>query len=81
VVSNRKGQEGRVVSSEAALAGILALLVEEREERTKGDKNAEKIEVMLSNAGLSNENIAAVTGKQPDAVRMTLARAKSKRTK
>lgn len=61
------------------MAGILALLIEEREERTKGDKNAEKIEVLLSKAGLSNEDIAAVTGKQPDAVRMTIARAKPKK--
>jgi DNA-directed RNA polymerase specialized sigma24 family protein len=82
VAPNRRGQEKRVLSSEAAMTGILALLVEEREERTKDDKAAEKIEVLLSKAGLSNEDISAVTGKQPSAVRMTISRAKpKKRTK
>jgi tRNA(His) 5'-end guanylyltransferase len=36
------------------MAGVLALLIEEREERTKGDKSAEKIELLLAKAGLSN---------------------------
>lgn len=81
MASNRKDQEQSVVSTEAAMAGILALLVEAREERMKGDKNAEKIEILLSVAGLSNENISAVTGKQANAIRMTIARAKQKRAK
>jgi tRNA(His) 5'-end guanylyltransferase len=78
VATNRTGGEKRVISPEAAMAGILALLVEEREERLKGDKNAEKVEVLLSKAGLSNEDIAAATGKQADAVRMAIARTKAK---
>lgn len=66
------------ISAEAAMAGILALLIEEREERKKGDKDAEKIELVLSKAGLSNDDIAAVTGKQTSAVRMAISRTKAK---
>lgn len=69
------------ISAEAAMAGILALLIEEREERKKGDKDAEKIEVILSKAGLSNDDIAAVTGKQSDAVRMAISRTEKAKPK
>jgi antitoxin component HigA of HigAB toxin-antitoxin module len=68
-----------VISQESALAGILALLIDAREARTGKDKDPEKIELLLSRAGLSNEDIAAVTGKRPDAIRMAIARAKPKR--
>jgi hypothetical protein len=69
------------ISAEAAMAGILALLIEEREERKKGDKDADKIEAILSKAGLSNDDIAAVTGKQSDAVRMAISRTKKAKPK
>lgn len=79
MATKRTGQERQVLPSEVALAGILALLIEEREERGREGKSAEKIEVLLSKAGLSNEEIAAVTGKQPSAVRMAVSRAKPKK--
>lgn len=62
----------------AAMAGILALLADERESRTKGDKSAEKTEVLLANAGVPIDGIAAATGKKRDAVRMAISRAKGR---
>ncbi|MEX2645050.1 MAG: hypothetical protein WD249_02185 [Gaiellaceae bacterium] len=66
------------IPSGAAMAGILALLVDERETRIKSDKDAPKTEVLLANAGLSIEDIAAVMGKKYDAIRVSLSRSRSK---
>lgn len=71
-------QDRSAIAAEKALAGILALLVEDRDKRASGDKDATKTEVLLASAGLSNEDIAAVTGKNADAVRMAIKRAKAK---
>jgi DNA-directed RNA polymerase specialized sigma24 family protein len=65
------------VSSEAALAGILALLADEREARIEGDKAGTKTEILLAGAGLAAPEIAALMGKKPDAVRKTLQRGRS----
>lgn len=77
--SKRDSSRLHVIPQEAALAGILALLIDAREARIEDEKDPEKIEVLLSRAGLSNDDIAAVTGKRSDAVRMTIARAKPKK--
>ena len=74
----RKSPEKHQVAPEAALAGILALLVNEREDRTKENKEAPKTEIILANAGLSLEDIAAVTGKNYNTVRMAITRAKGR---
>jgi uncharacterized protein with PIN domain len=58
------------------MAAILALLVDERENRAKEDKSAAKTEVLLANAGVSVESIAVLTCKKPDAVRKTIQRAR-----
>jgi DNA-directed RNA polymerase specialized sigma24 family protein len=71
-------QNGTGIAPEKSLAGILALLIEEREQRATGDKKATKIEILLSRAGLSNSDIGAVTGKNAGAVRMVIQRAKAK---
>jgi hypothetical protein len=73
-----KSKEKHQISPDAAVAGVLALLVEAREMRVKDDKSAVKTEVLLSNAGLSIEEIASVTGKKYDAVRVSLNRANKK---
>jgi DNA-directed RNA polymerase specialized sigma24 family protein len=65
------------VSSEAATVGILALLVDEREERIAGNKDAGKTEIVLAKAGLAAPEIASLMGKKPDAVRKTLQRGRS----
>lgn len=63
------------MTADSALTGILALLVEEREERVMEQQDPKKIEVLLGEAGLTNEEIAEVTGKKPNAVRMAIQRA------
>ena len=78
--STGQGGDGSTTPGEAMGRAILALLVEEREERLKaaGAKDATKIAILLANAGLSNDDIAAITGKKPHAVRMAISRAKAK---
>lgn len=71
-----KTQERSRISPENVMAGILALLIDEREDRTRDDKDAAKTEVLLARAGVSIEEIATVTGKRYDAVRMTITRDK-----
>jgi DNA-directed RNA polymerase specialized sigma24 family protein len=74
----RPGTGTTQVSADAALSGILALLVDEREERAKENKSTVKTEVLLDNVGMSAEAIAAVTGKNVAAVRKTIQRARAK---
>jgi DNA-directed RNA polymerase specialized sigma24 family protein len=65
------------VTADTALAGILALLVDEREARVAEEKNAEKTEVLLAKAGLAAPEIAPLVGKNADAVRKTIQRGRS----
>lgn len=74
----RRGQDVNRIDPDSALAGILALLVDLREERVKEMKTAAKTEVLLSNAGLSVDAIVALTGKNTDAVRKTIQRGRVK---
>ena len=67
-----------VISPDEAAAGILALMIDARESRTKDERDATKTEVILASAGLSIDAIVALTGKKPDAVRKTIQRAKKK---
>lgn len=60
---------------DAALSGILAMLVAERDERPR-DARAAKTEVILASSGLSYDEVAMVTGKSPDAVRKTIERSR-----
>src|SRR5438477_83327 len=55
------------------LAGILALLVAEREERLSDDKSSPvKTEVLLASSGLTAGEIAQLMGKNLAAVRKTI---------
>lgn len=78
MASDRKAQERIQITSGTAMTGVLALLVDARETRVKEDKEATKTEVLLWNAGLSIEEIAAVMGKKYDAIRVSLQRNRSK---
>lgn len=78
MASTNTSRRPHPISPEAAMAGILAILVDDREERTKDDRTRRKTEVMLSNAGLSVEDIVALTGKTADAVRKTIQRGRKK---
>jgi DNA-directed RNA polymerase specialized sigma24 family protein len=71
-----KSLERSGIGLDSAMAGILALLIDEREDRTQTQKSAAKTEVLLSQAGLSIEEIAVVTGKKYDTVRMAISRGK-----
>jgi DNA-directed RNA polymerase specialized sigma24 family protein len=74
----RAGEDRRLPALDASVAGVLALLVDARERWLTQDKAAVKTEVLLAGAGLSLEDIAAVTGKNYNAVRMTIARSREK---
>jgi hypothetical protein len=78
MATNRKSTDKHHITTGAAAAGVLALLVDAREARTKDDKDAMKTEVLLSNAGLSIDDIAAVMSKKYDAIRVSLNRSRSK---
>ncbi len=75
---NRRSKERHQLTTGAAAAGILTLLVDARETRTKDDKLATKTEVLLDNAGLSLDDIAAVMGKTYDAIRVSIQRSRAK---
>jgi hypothetical protein len=74
----RRSQAKHQLTTGAAAAGILALLVDAREARIKDDKDATKTEVLLDNAGLSLDDTAAVMGKKYDAIRVALQRSRRK---
>lgn len=75
---DRRSKERHQLTTGAAAAGILALLVDARETRIKDDKLATKTEVLLDNAGLSLDDIAAVMGKKYDAIRVSIQRNRAK---
>ena len=78
MAADRKSKEGHQITTAAAGAGILALLVDAREARIKDDKQATKTEVLLDSAGLSLDDISAVLGKKSDTIRVSLSRSKAK---
>lgn len=75
---DRRSKERHQLTTGAAAAGVLALLVDARETRIKDDKLATKTEVLLDNAGLSLDDIAAVMGKKYDAIRVSIQRSRAK---
>jgi DNA-directed RNA polymerase specialized sigma24 family protein len=58
------------------LRALLALAVDEREERASRTPGAPRTELILAAAGLDSTEIAVLTGKQPGSVRMALSRAR-----
>jgi hypothetical protein len=73
-----KLDDGQQLPSDAAMLGVLALLIDEREQRIASDREAERTEVLLDRVGLSVDSIAMATGKNRDAVRKMIARRKAK---
>jgi DNA-directed RNA polymerase specialized sigma24 family protein len=61
-----------------SMAGVLALLVAEREERLLEGGQPRKTEAILASAGLLPTQIASLTGKNPDAVRKAIQRSRTK---
>ena len=74
MATNQKAESRTGIRPESAMSGILALLIDEREERTCDQKDVAKTEVILADAGLSIDEIATVTGKKYDTVRMAISR-------
>jgi hypothetical protein len=62
------------VPLDQVMAGVLAVLVAEREDRLKPPVNPRKIEWILDDAGVGLVAIAKLTGKKYAAVRMSIAR-------
>lgn len=61
------------------LKAVVALLADERERRVQDDPSSRKTEILLADVGLSSSLIAQLIGKQPDAVRKTISRARQSR--
>jgi len=72
-----KKKDSPSIEADKALAGVLALLVAEREERNGSKGEPRKTELILAGVGLSIGDIANATGKSYDAVKQTLRRGKS----
>lgn len=68
------GEPPAGISPEKLLSAIVALLVDARAGTER--ETQLKSEVLLAEAGLSPAEIAQLTGKQANAVRMTLSRAR-----
>jgi DNA-directed RNA polymerase specialized sigma24 family protein len=78
MVAVQTSPQPHAIALETAAAGILALLLEVREERVKDDHGAKKSEILLTDVGLSVDDLALLTGKKPDTIRKTLERARKK---
>ena len=65
-----------------ALLGLLALAAADREERIKSKDGQQfelrRTELVLSDAGLSAQQIATLLGKKPNSVAKTITRSRSK---
>lgn len=71
-----KKAEAFRLDSDKALTGILAVLVADREERLSDRSEPRKTEVVLAEAGLNYAEIAALTGKKYEAVKMSIRRSR-----
>ena len=72
-----EGGGGDALTPEKVMRGVLALLAADRDERI--DKtSARKSELVLADAGFSWQEIARLTGKNPEAVRSLLRRSSKK---
>jgi DNA-directed RNA polymerase specialized sigma24 family protein len=66
------------IDLEAALVGLLAIAVADREVLIRERPEARKSELILSEAGLEATQIARLVGKKVGAVRKTIQRARSR---
>jgi DNA-directed RNA polymerase specialized sigma24 family protein len=64
------------VATNDVLKAILIVLLDEREAKASERPGQVRSELMLADAGMSYQVIAKLLGKNPDAVRMTIARAR-----
>lgn len=78
MADTRTPPQPHAIALETAAAAILALLLEMREEWVKDDGDAKKSEILLTDVGLSVDDLALLTGKKPDTIRKTLERARKR---
>lgn len=64
------------VPAEALLTAILAVLLDEREQRAKETPGLRKSELLLVDSGLPVNTISTLLAKQPEAVRKAIYRAR-----
>jgi DNA-directed RNA polymerase specialized sigma24 family protein len=70
-------QDPQPLGQEKALSALVALMAAEREERIESSGNgARPTEVILADAGLSNNEIAGLLDKKRDTVQKTIQRAR-----
>jgi hypothetical protein len=69
-----------IAQLDQTMAGILAMLIAEREDRLNEPAAPRKTEIILRGAGLDIATIASVTGKNYKAIQMSIARSKRKKT-
>jgi len=65
------------ITSEQTMAGILAMLAVMREDALNKGAEPRKTEVVLSEAGIPNPQIATLMGKKLQAVQKTILRARN----
>jgi DNA-directed RNA polymerase specialized sigma24 family protein len=70
----QKKDEALALDQNKALAGVLGLLIAEREERLNEQKDPRKTEIVLADAGLGIGEIAKLMGKKYDAVKQAVRR-------
>jgi hypothetical protein len=63
------------------LMAVLAVLIDEREQRIATRDTGIKTEVLLTRLGLSSTLIGRLMGKQPAAIRVTLSRVRARAPK
>lgn len=73
-----QGDGAGTLDIEAALIGLLALAVADRDDRIRDQAGARKSELILADAGLSALQIARLLGKNVDAVRKAIQRGRSR---
>jgi DNA-directed RNA polymerase specialized sigma24 family protein len=72
------GGGGSALPAEKVMLGVLALLAADRDERVE-KASPRKSELVLADAGFTWQEIAGLTGKNPEAVRSLLRRASGKK--
>jgi len=60
------------------ITAVAALLADEREARVAREPGAKKTELLLADVGLGAATIAQVMGKNPDAIRKAISRARQR---
>jgi len=75
MATGARSDDGQRSQAHATLMGVLALLVDAREQRIQGDRDALKTELVLARVGMSTDDISTVMGKNKDAVRKSISRA------